>query len=46
MNKVSIMAMESDSKGDGAYTWYINGSTFSNQRFDKNMGYAVRCIHD
>ncbi len=39
-------ATESDSKGDGAYTWYINGSTFSNQRFDKNMGYAVRCIHD
>lgn len=39
-------ATESDSQGDGAYTWYISGSTFSNQRFDKNMGYAVRCIHD
>lgn len=39
-------ATESDSDGDGAYTWYINGSTFSSQKFDKNMGYAVRCIHD
>ncbi len=30
----------------GANTWYVNGSEFSGQDFDKNMGYAVRCIHD
>ena len=30
----------------GASTWYVNGSEFSGQDFDKNMGYAVRCIHD
>ena len=30
----------------GANTWYVNGSKFSSQDFDKNMGYAVRCIHD
>lgn len=30
----------------GASTWYVNGSEFSSQDFDKNMGYAVRCIHD
>ena len=39
-------ATESDSEGDGANTWYINGGEFSSQRYDKNMGYAVRCIHD
>ena len=30
----------------GASTWYVNGSEFLSQDFDKNMGYAVRCIHD
>jgi uncharacterized protein (TIGR02145 family) len=30
----------------GANTWYVNGSKFSSRDFDKNMGYAVRCIHD
>lgn len=37
-------ATERDSAG--AKTWYVNGSEFSGQDFDKNMGYAVRCIHD
>jgi uncharacterized protein (TIGR02145 family) len=31
---------------NGAWTWYINGSDFTSQKFDKNMGYAVRCVHD
>ena len=39
-------ATESDSEGVGAWTWYINGGEFSSQRYDKNMGYAVRCVHD
>ena len=30
----------------GASTWYVNGSEFSGQDFDKKMSYAVRCIHD
>ena len=31
---------------DGAWNWYISGSDFTYHGFDKNMGYAVRCIHD
>lgn len=31
---------------NGAWNWYISGSTFTYHGFDKNMGYAVRCIHD
>ena len=31
---------------NGAWNWYISGSDFTYHGFDKNMGYAVRCIHD
>ena len=29
-----------------SYTWYITGTKFDAQGYDKRMGYAVRCIKD